>query len=325
MARILTGVQATGTPHLGNILGAINPAIKLAKDPKNESLLFIADMHSLTAIKDAELLRQNTYSVAAAWLAMGLDTDNTIFYRQSDLPEVAELTWYLNCVTPFPMLQNATSFKDKSDRLSDVNVGLFDYPVLMACDILLYDSNVVPVGKDQKQHIEMTREIGKKFNHTYGETLVIPEPRIQENVMLVPGTDGQKMSKSYGNFINVFAPKNVLKKQVMGILTDDKALEEPKDPESSVPFQLYSLIAPKDKIAEMRANYLAGGYGYGHAKKELLNMILEVFSDAREKYDAYMSNTDLLEAELLKGAEKAKVIATEVLNRVRGKVGFKTN
>jgi len=323
MARILTGVQATGTPHLGNILGAINPAIKLADDAKNESLLFIADMHSLTAIKDAEVLKQHTYSVAAAWLAMGLNTDKTIFYRQSDIPEVTELTWYLNCVTPFPMLQNATSFKDKSGKLSDVNVGLFDYPVLMACDILLYDSNIVPVGKDQKQHLEMTRDLASKFNHIYGETFVIPEPQIQKNVMLVPGTDGQKMSKSYGNFIDVFASNKILKKQVMGILTDDKALEDPKDPDSSVPFQLYSLLATDDKIAEMRANYLAGGYGYGHAKKELLNIILEVFADAREKYNHYMNNTDLLEEELIKGADKARVIARDVLNRTRAKVGFK--
>ncbi|UTW68005.1 tryptophan--tRNA ligase [bacterium SCSIO 12643] len=323
MSRILTGVQATGTPHLGNVLGAINPAIQLARDPKNESLLFIADMHSLTAIKDPETIRNNTYSVAAAWLAMGLDTDSTIFYRQSDIPQVTELTWYLNCVAPFPMLANAHSFKDKSDRLSDVNAGLFDYPVLMACDILLYDSDIVPVGKDQKQHLEMTRDLANSFNHIYGESFVIPKAQIQENVMLVPGTDGQKMSKSYGNFINIFAPKKELKKQVMGILTDNTPLEEPKDPDSSIPFQLYSLIAPPEKIEEMRANYLAGNYGYGHAKKEILNMILEVFGGAREKYDHLMANREILDEELLKGAEKAQKIADDVLNRVREKVGFR--
>lgn len=323
MSRILTGVQATGTPHLGNVLGAINPAIQLARDPKNESLLFIADMHSLTAIKDPETIRNNTYSVAAAWLAMGLDTDSTIFYRQSDIPQVTELTWYLNCVAPFPMLANAHSFKDKSDRLSDVNAGLFDYPVLMACDILLYDSDIVPVGKDQKQHLEMTRDLTNSFNHIYGESFVIPKAQIQENVMLVPGTDGQKMSKSYGNFINIFAPKKELKKQVMGILTDNTPLEEPKDPDNSIPFQLYSLIAPPEKIEEMRANYLAGNYGYGHAKKELLNMILEVFGGAREKYDHLMANREILDEELLKGAEKAQKIADDVLNRVREKVGFR--
>ena len=323
MSRILTGIQATGTPHLGNILGAINPAIKLAQDQKNESLLFIADMHSLTVIKDATVLKQNTYSVAAAWLAMGLDTNKTIFYRQSDIPEVTELTWYLNCITPYPMLANAHSFKDKSDKLSDVNAGLFDYPVLMACDILMYDSEIVPVGKDQKQHLEITRDLGNSFNHVYGDTFVLPKSQIQENVMLVPGTDGQKMSKSYGNYIDVFAPKNVLKKQVMGIVTDNTPLEDPKDPDSSVPFQLYSLIATDEKIAEMRANYLAGNYGYGHAKKELLNTILEVFKEPRECYNELMSNPLEIEKELLKGSEKARAIASEVLNRVREKVGFR--
>lgn len=323
MSRVLTGVQATGTPHLGNILGAINPAIKLAGNPENESLLFIADMHSLTAIKDASVIKQNTYSVAAAWLAMGLNTDKTIFYRQSDIPQVTELTWYLNCIAPFPMLANAHSFKDKSSRLSEVNAGLFDYPVLMACDILLYDSEVVPVGKDQKQHLEMTRDLGNSFNHIYGETFVLPKSDIQENVMLVPGTDGQKMSKSYGNFIDVFAPKKVLKKQVMGILTDDTPLEDPKDPDSSIPFQLYSLIANQDQVAEMRHNYLAGNYGYGHAKKELLNTIMEVFEAPRARYDELMANPKEIEKELLKGAEKAQVIANDVLNRVREKVGFR--
>ncbi|MFT4753586.1 MAG: tryptophanyl-tRNA synthetase [Salibacteraceae bacterium] len=323
MSRVLTGVQATGTPHLGNILGAINPAIKLADNPKNESLLFIADMHSLTAIKDPAIIKHNTYSVAAAWLAMGLDTDKTIFYRQSDIPQVTELTWYLNCIAPFPMLANAHSFKDKSERLSDVNAGLFDYPVLMACDILLYDSEIVPVGKDQKQHLEMTRDLGNSFNHIYGETFVLPKSDIQESVMLVPGTDGQKMSKSYGNFIDVFAPKNILKKQIMGILTDDTPLEEPKNPDSSVPFQLYSLIATEEKVAEMRANYLAGNYGYGHAKKELLNAILAVFEGPRRRYSELMDNPDELEKELIKGAQKATVIANTVLNRVREKVGFR--
>lgn len=323
MSRVLTGVQATGTPHLGNILGAINPAIRLAENPENESLLFIADMHSLTAIKDPSVIKENTYSVAAAWLAMGLNTDKTIFYRQSDIPQVTELTWYLNCIAPFPMLANAHSFKDKSSRLSDVNAGLFDYPVLMACDILLYDSEVVPVGKDQKQHLEMTRDLGNSFNHIYGETFVMPKSDIQESVMLVPGTDGQKMSKSYGNFIDVFAPKNVLKKQVMGILTDDKPLESPKDPDSSIPFQLYSLLASEEKVAEMRANYLAGNYGYGHAKKELLNTIMDVFEAPRARYDELMANPEEIETELLKGAEKAQVIANEVLNRVREKVGFR--
>ncbi|MGB0806577.1 MAG: tryptophan--tRNA ligase [Salibacteraceae bacterium] len=323
MSRVLTGVQATATPHLGNILGAIKPALKLAENPKNESLLFIADMHSLTVIKDPTVIRENTYSVAAAWLAMGLDTDKTIFYRQSDIPEVTELTWYLNCVAPFPMLANAHSFKDKSNRLSDVNAGLFDYPVLMACDILLYDSEIVPVGKDQKQHLEITRDLASSFNHIYGETFLLPKSEIKENVKLIPGTDGQKMSKSYGNFINIFAPNNVLKKQVMSIVTDNTPLEEPKDPDSSIPFQLYSLLANDEKIAEMRANYLGGNYGYGHAKKELLNTILEVFEAPRARYNELMANTSEIEKELDKGAEKARLIARDVLNRVREKVGYK--
>lgn len=276
MARILTGIQATGTPHLGNILGAIEPAIRLADDPMNESLLFIADLHALTTVRDADTLRKNTFSVAAAWLALGLDTDKTIFYRQSDVPEVTEMTWYLNCLTPFPMLANAHSFKDKSDRLSDVNAGLFDYPVLMACDILMYDANIVPVGRDQKQHLEMTRDIAQKFNAEYGETLVIPEAQIHKDVMVVPGVDGQKMSKSYGNFIDVFLPEKQLKKQVMSIVTDSAPLEEPKDPENSLPYILYKLVASAQKSEIMRQNYLAGGYGYGHAKKDLLNAILEL-------------------------------------------------
>lgn len=324
MARILTGIQATGgVPHLGNILGAIQPAIELSNDPSNESLLFIADLHSLTTIKDPNTLRENTYGAAAAWLALGLDTEKTIFYRQSDIPEVTELTWYLNCITPYPMLANAHSFKDKSDRLSDVNAGLFDYPVLMACDILMYDANIVPVGKDQKQHLEITRDLASSFNHTYGETFVLPEVSIDEKVMIVPGVDGQKMSKSYNNFINIFLPEKQLKKQVMKIVTDNKELEEPKDPESSIPFQLYQLIAPADKVEEMRANYLAGGYGYGHAKKELLEMILEVYKEPREKFNHYMENKDLLEAELLKGANKAREIGQGVLNRVRKNMGLR--
>lgn len=323
MARVLTGVQATGVPHLGNLLGAIMPAIEMGKEDKNESLLFIADMHSLTAIKDPKVLRENTYGVAAVWLAMGLDSEKTIFYRQSDIPEVTEMTWYLNCLTPFPMLANAHSFKDKSDRLSDVNAGLFDYPVLMACDILLYDANFVPVGKDQVQHLEITRDIGGVFNRIYGETLVIPEVKLNENTKLIPGIDGQKMSKSYGNFINVFLPEKQLKKQVMKIVTDDLPLEAPKNPDNSIPFQLYSFLASEAEIEEMRVNYLAGGYGYGHAKKELLEKILQVFEEPRRKYNYYMENTEELEKELQRGAERAKAIAYPVLNRVREKVGFK--
>jgi len=322
MSRILTGIQSTNIPHLGNILGAMLPAIEMSKDPKNNCLFFIADMHSLTTIKDAEFRRNSTYSVAAAWLALGFDVEKNLLYRQSDVPEVCELTWYLNCFTPFPMLANAHSFKDKSDRLSDVNAGLFTYPVLMAADILLYDAEFVPVGKDQVQHLEITRDIAEKFNNTYGETFVVPQVKVDEQVMIVPGTDGQKMSKSYGNFINIFLPEKELKKVVMGIITDAKTLEEPKDPATCNVFKLYQLLANAEQLEQMRTNYLQGNYGYGHAKTALLQLILEKFGTARNDYDRYMSDRVMLDAELKKGEDKARAIASDVLQRVRGKLGF---
>jgi tryptophanyl-tRNA synthetase len=323
MARILTGIQSSGRPHLGNILGAIQPAIELSKDKKNESFFFIADMHSLTTIKDADVRRQNTYAVAAAWLAFGFDTDSNTFYRQSDIPQVSELTWYLNCFTPYPMLANAHSFKDKSDKLSDVNAGLFDYPVLMAADILLYDAHLVPVGKDQKQHLEMTKDIANSLNHKLKqELLVLPEPKIQENVMTVPGTDGQKMSKSYGNIIDIFLPEKQLKKQVMSIETDSKGLDEPKDPDTCNVVAIYSLLASPEELETMRQNYLNGGYGYGHAKLELLNAILTKFSVQREKFNHYMENTSVLDEQLEKGAQKARPVAHATLQRLRTALGF---
>ena len=322
MSRILTGIQSTNVPHLGNILGAMMPAIEMSRDPKNEALLFIADLHSLTTVKDADFRRSSTLSVAAAWIALGFDTEKNILYRQSDVPEVCELTWYLNCFTPFPMLANAHSFKDKSNRLSDVNAGLFTYPVLMAADILLYDANFVPVGKDQLQHLEMSRDIAKAFNHQYGETFVVPEPKIQEEVMIVPGTDGEKMSKSYNNFINIFLPEKDLKKVVMSIVTDAKALEEPKDPDTCNVFALYKLLANETEIAQMRKNYTGGNYGYGHAKTALFELILQQFGHAREKYFALMNDPALLEAELAKGAQKARKINQPILKKVRAKLGF---
>ena len=322
MARVLTGIQSTGVPHLGNILGAIIPAIELSKNPANESLLFIADLHSLTTIRDAELLRHNTYATAATWLAFGFDTSKNIFYRQSDCTEVCELTLYLNCFTPFPMLANAHSFKDKTNRLSDVNSGLFTYPVLMAADILLYDAEIVPVGKDQQQHLEMTRDIAGSFNHTYGDTLVLPETQIDERVMTIPGTDGQKMSKSYDNFIDIFLPEKKLRKQIMGIVTDSTPLEEPKDWSTCNVFQLYQLMGSDSQIAELKAKYEGGNFGYGHAKQALYELILERYSKERERFDYLMQNTDEIESEVLKGAEKAKVIARSVLKRVSQKVGY---
>jgi tryptophanyl-tRNA synthetase len=322
MARILTGVQSTGTPHLGNILGAILPAISLANSVENDSYLFIADMHSLTQIKDGATLRANTFSTAATWLAFGLDVDKTVFYRQSDVPEVTELSWYLSCLFPYQRLTLAHSFKDKADRLEDVNAGLFTYPMLMAADILLYDAEQVPVGKDQLQHLEMTRDVAQRFHNKYGETFVLPEATINESTMYIPGTDGQKMSKSKGNLIDVFAPEKELKKQVMGILSDSKSLEEPKDPLTDTTFALYKCLAPQDEIEAMSANYLAGNYGYGHAKKALLELILQTFQEPREKYEYLHAHPQEVEDALQQGAEKARKTAQAVLQRVREKVGF---
>lgn len=322
MARILTGIQSTGIPHLGNILGAIRPAIELSKNPQNESLFFIADLHSLTSLKDAATRRENTLSVAATWLACGFDTEKNIFYRQSDVPEVCELTWYLNCFTPYPMLANAHSFKDKSSRLADVNAGLFIYPVLMASDIILYDANFVPVGKDQLQHLEMTRDIAGAFNSTYGETFVIPEALIDERVMIVPGTDGQKMSKSYNNYINIFLPEKELKKVVMSVVTDSTPLEEPKNPDTCNVFALYKLLATATQTQELRNKYLNGGFGYGHAKTALYELILDTFQQERVRYDQYMNNKPELEKKLFEGADKARVIAKGVLKKVREKLGY---
>lgn len=322
MTRILTGIQSSGRPHLGNLLGAIIPAIQLSKDPKNESFFFIADLHSLTSIKDSGTRTDHVRAVAAAWLAFGFDVEKNFLYRQSRIPEVCELTWYLNCFTPFPMLANAHSFKEKADRLSDVNAGLFTYPVLMTADIILYDAEIVPVGKDQKQHLEMTRDIATAFNNQYGETFVIPEARIEEQVMTIPGTDGQKMSKSYGNIIDIFLPEKELLKQIKSIVSDSTPLEQPKDPSKDTTFAIYSLLASPVQQEEMRKKYLAGNYGYGHAKQELYELIIQKFAEQRKAFSYYYSNTDELEKKLVQGEEKARVIAREVLSRVRKKLGY---
>ena len=324
MARILTGVQSTGTPHLGNLLGAIIPAIKLSAKPENESFLFIADLHSITQIKDGKTLKENTYSTAAAWLACGLDSAKVVFYRQSDVPQTAELSWYLSCFFPFQRLTLAHSFKDKADRLEDVNAGLFTYPMLMAADILLYDANIVPVGKDQLQHIEITRDVASRFNHQMGETFVLPEAKIAENTMLIPGTDGQKMSKSRNNIINIFLGDKALRKQIMSIESDSTPLEDPKNAETCNIFALYKLIATESQIEAMLENYknVNRDYGYGHAKQALYELIVSTFSIEREKYNYYMNNLAELEAILQLGAAKATTIATGVLGRVRLKLGF---
>ena len=323
MARILTGIQSSGRPHLGNLLGAIIPAIELSKQSGNDSLFFIADLHSLTTIKDAETRVHNTQAVAAAWLAFGFDVEKNYFYRQSRIPEVCELTWYLNCITPFPMLANAHSFKDKSERLADVNAGLFTYPVLMTADIILYDANFVPVGKDQKQHLEMARDIATAFNTLYGETFVVPEAKIEEQVMTIPGTDGQKMSKSYGNIIDIFLPEKQLRKQIMSIVTDSTPMESPKNPDTDNVFAIYSLLARKEQKEIMRNKYLEGNFGYGHAKQELYELILSNYSKEREVFNHYMTNLNELENKLKQGEDKARVIANEVLSRVRKKLGYR--
>ncbi|HEA28605.1 MAG TPA: tryptophan--tRNA ligase [Leeuwenhoekiella sp.] len=322
MSRILTGVQSTGTPHLGNLLGAIIPAVKMANEANNESFFFIADLHSLTQIKDRETLRANTYSTAATWLACGLDIDKTVFYRQSDIPQVTELTWYLSCFFPYQRLTLAHSFKDKADRLEDVNTGLFTYPMLMAADILLYDAEIVPVGKDQSQHLEMTRDVASRFHASMGETFVIPEVRLHEETMYIPGTDGAKMSKSKGNTILIFQSDKGLRKEIMGIETDSTPLEDPKDPDTCNVFAIYRLIASKSEIQEMRTNYEQGGYGYGHAKKALYDKIIADFKKERETYTYYMDNLEKIDEALSHGAQKASKVANEVLIRVRQKLGY---
>ena len=324
MSKILTGVQSTGTPHLGNLLGAILPAIELSNKPENESFLFIADLHSITQIKDGETLRKNTYSTAAAWLACGLDVNKVIFYRQSDVPQTAELSWYLSCFFPFQRLTLAHSFKDKSDRLDDVNAGLFSYPMLMAADILLYDAQFVPVGKDQLQHIEITRDVAARFNHQMGETFVLPEPYIQEDSKYIPGTNGGKMSKSANNIINIFLDDKALRKQIMGIESDSTPLEAPKNAETCKVFAIYKLLADDNQVQAMMVNYAnaTGDYGYGHAKQALFELITERFKTEREKYNYYISHLDEVDALLKMGAEKAGAIANGVLGRVREKLGF---
>ena len=323
MPRVLTGVQSTGVPHLGNVLGAMQPAIKMSNEEENEAFLFIANLHTLTQIKDADLMKKNTYATAAAWLALGFDYDKNVFYRQSDVPECAELTWYLSCFFPYSRLQLAHSFKDKADRLEDVNAGLFTYPMLMASDIILYDADLVPVGKDQLQHLEMTRDVASRFNHKMGETFVLPEPKTQEESMYIKGTDGEKMSKSRDNFINIFLPEKELKKVInKKIITDTTPLEDPKDPNSSTLVDLYKLVATPEQTEELKQKLLAGGYGWGHAKGDLLQAILTRFKTEREQFDFYMNNTDELDKILAIGAEKARKVAQATLARVRAKCGY---
>ena len=322
MARILTGIQSTGTPHLGNLLGAILPAIEMANQSEDDSFLFIADLHALTQIKDSSQTKTNTYATAAAWLACGLDPQKTVFYRQSDVPQVTELAWYLNCFFPFSRLSLAHSFKDKANQLEDINAGLFTYPMLMAADILLYDSHQVPVGKDQLQHLEMTRDVANRFNSQFGETFLLPEAVLQESNMYVKGTDGGKMSKSKNNIIDVFLPEKQLRKQVMGIATDSTLLEEPKDPESCTVFSLYRMVAEETAVKQMRLQYESGGIGYGHAKQALLEILLNKFARARTNFDKLMAKPQQMDKILQQGAIKAQSVANQTLSRVRKSLGF---
>ena len=322
--RILTGIQASGRPHLGNILGAIRPAIELSKNPANESFLFIADLHTLTSLKDGKQLRENTYAIAAAWLACGFNADKNFFFRQSKLAGYhTELMWYLNCFMPFSRLSLATSFKDKSENLAEVNAGLFTYPVLQAADIMLYDAQIVPVGKDQRQHLEMTRDLAVAFNRQYGEdTLVLPEAKIDEAVMTIPGIDGLKMSKSLNNYIDIFLNEKELLKVVKKVVTDAKSLEDIKNPNEDNVFKLYSLVANADEIEAMKVNYLAGGYGYGHAKNALHTVLVREFKEEREKFEYYMNHIPELDQKLREGEAKAEVIAKGTIQRIRKKMNL---
>lgn len=322
MARILTGIQSTGKPHLGNILGAMLPAINLAKNPAHEAFFFIADLHTLTSVKDTVQRQAYVHATAAAWLAFGLDTQKVIFYRQSQVLAVCELAWYLNCLTPYPMLANAHAFKDKAMRLADVSVGLFTYPVLMAADILLYEATIVPVGQDQLQHLEIARDIAARFNHQYGDTFVLPQAQVNANVRTIPGTDGQKMSKSYHNTINPFLPEKELKKTIMAIKTDSTPLDQPKNPDQCTVFGLYNVLASEAQSASLRQKYLAGSYGYGQAKKELWGLILEQFASERQCFQAYMHDTPAIEQQLAVGEAKARTTAEQMLRKVRTKLGY---
>ena len=326
MSVILTGVQSTGTPHLGNLLGAIIPAIDMANRPENTSFLFIADLHSVTQIKDGTQLRANTYSTAAAWLACGLDIEKVVFYRQSDVPQTAELAWYLSCFFPYQRLKLAHSFKDKADRLDDVNAGLFGYPMLMAADILLYDAQYVPVGKDQLQHVEFARDVASRFNHLMGETFVLPESIVQSESKLVPGTNGGKMSKSANNTINIFVDDKALRKQIMSIETDSTPLEDPKNYETCNVFALYKLLATETQIIALTEKYknTTKDFGFGHAKQLLFELLLQKFDVQRKKYTYYISNLQEIDAALYIGSKKAQATANGVLNRVREKLGFET-
>ncbi len=324
----LTGIKPSGSPHVGNFLGAIQPALELAKD--HDARYFIADYHALTTVRDKNLLKNQIYDMAATWLAAGLNPDEVVFYRQSDIPEVFELSWILSCLTAKGLLNRAHSYKDAVDKNTEkgkdqdegINCGHYYYPILMAADILAFNTDVVPVGQDQKQHMEITRDIAQAFNMTYGEVFTIPEAIIQESVKTIPGIDGRKMSKSYSNVIPLFVSEKELKKAVSQIVTDSKSVDEPKDPDKCNLFAIYSHFAPKADIEKTREAYLAGGLGYGDLKKELVELINIVVQDGREKYESLMNNRERIDWILEEGAEKARMIAGPLLQKVRHAIGM---
>jgi tryptophanyl-tRNA synthetase len=319
--RILSGIQPSGALHLGNYFGMMRPAIEL--QDKGEALYFIADYHSMTSLFDANERRKNTLDVALDFLACGLDPKKSVFFKQSDVPEVTELAWLLTTLTPMAMLENAHSYKDKIAKGIAPMHGLFAYPVLMAADILIYDSNVVPVGKDQKQHVEITRDIAIKFNNAYGETFVVPEEQIRESTAVVPGTDGDKMSKSYGNTIEIFGDEKSLRKKIMGITMDSRTPQEPKpDAEKNLALQLLKLVAPADVAKDFEDRLRAGGLGYGDLKKALFENYWNYFADARKKRAELAANPDYVNKVLTDGAAKARSLAQKVLKRARKNSGL---
>jgi tryptophanyl-tRNA synthetase len=318
----LTGIQPSGTPHLGNYLGAIRPALALARTSEYRTLYFIADYHALTSVRDPKVMRPQAYDVAATWLACGLDPEKTILYRQSDIIEVFELTWVLSCLVATGQLERAHAFKAAVEKGEAPSAGLFNYPLLMAADIILYDADVVPVGQDQAQHLEMARDVATRLNHHYGEgTVVVPKALLTE-APLVPGTDGLKMSKSKGNSIALFGPPKELKRVVMGIVTSSEPLEAPKEPEGSTVFALYKLVAPREKTDELAAALRKGGFGWGHAKQALLEVLEAELGPRREAYAAFRADEDRLEQILQKGAERARAIARGTIARVRDAIGI---
>jgi tryptophanyl-tRNA synthetase len=318
--RILSGIQPSGVLHIGNYFGMMRPAIALQAE--GEAFYFIAEYHALTSLRDPNALRENSRRVALDFLACGLDPERAALFRQSDVPQVTELAWILSTIAPMGLLERAHSYKDKLARGMAASAGLFNYPVLMAADILIYDSDIVPVGKDQKQHIEMTRDLAVKMNETYGKIFKLPEPRIHAETEVVPGIDGQKMSKSYGNNIDIFGDEKETRKRVMSIVTDSTPVEAPKNPATSTIFQLYSLFASKDEIAEMQERFQKGGTGYGDFKKQLFEKLWEYFAPMRKRREEILADTSYIDNALSRGAERANDIADEVMKRVRSAVGL---